>query len=289
MKKITYIFAIFAVAGLVSCNKMESSSDNFVSGNVEMAFGVKGEGINVEVATKAITPVTSVESVYWSATSGTVGSDTEVYAPMTVALNNSKFSTGKYWPSESIAYNYYVSNKVFTWDGSNHAASIAAVNTEDIVAGTASAAYKSTPEVTVDHIFARTGSLTLVAQDEYELVGNATWKIKSNTGAGTAGTYNIGAKTWSGATALAQQVFTSDSDLYLLPGSYHIEITYTLKKGDFQKEFTKGADVTFDAGKTNNIKATAHVGTEGAEEIIFTVTVTPWDSKDITISEGDLK
>lgn len=286
MKKLL-IIAAAVVALTASCQKEDSLSikDSVKDSLSEMTFGVKGGGIRMSVATKA-TAVTEVSSVCWMATGGTVGADTLVYEPQSVSLGDSNFSTGKYWPSEETDYNYYVSNAQFSWAAG--AATIAASNETDIVAGIAAAPYKTSPDVTVDHIFCRTGSLTLDAQEGYELMGAAVWKIKSNEGTGTAGTYNIGTKSWSGATALSQQVFTGESDLYLIPGSYNVEITYTLKKGDFQKEYTKAADVTLTVGSVNNIKATAHVGDDGAEEIVFTVTVTPWGENDVEIGQGDL-
>ena len=274
-----------AVVSLASCNKLETESGFVSDESLEMVFGVQGDGIEMAV-TKAgeIEPV--IFSVYWSATTGSVGSDTEKYSPMQLSLDGSQFKTGKYWPSTSTAYNYYVSNVQFSWNGTSHAATIAATNATDIVAGTASASYKSSPKVTVEHIFARTGSLTLNAQSGYTIIGTPTWKIKSNANAGTAGTYNIGSKTWSGSiTALSQQTFTSSSDLYLVPGSYNIEITYKLQKGDFEKEYTKNADVTLVAGAKNNITATAKVDDSDVSEIVLSVEVKPWGDNNITIDQ----
>lgn len=292
MKKILTLTFV-ALAAAVACKKNITAGATAVRDSaepVEMVFAAQGEGLDMEV-TKAAA-VTSVSTVYWSATTGTIGSDTEKYAPMSITLADSKFSTGYYWPSTETTYNYYVSNTQFTWTADTHAAEITvADNSVDVVAGkAASVAYESAPEIVLDHIFARSGSLTLEAKEGYELLSTPApvWEIQSNTGAGTAGKYNIGTGAWTASAALAKQAFTSSSDLYVLPGSYHVEITYTLKKGDFVKEFTKGADVTFVAGKTNNIKATAHVGDDVPEEIVFSVTVTPWDDNDITIPEKDL-
>lgn len=284
MKKALFILSAMAVFSLASCNKLETENGFVSEDNLEMVFGVQGDGIEMAV-TKA-TAVESVSSIYWSATTGSMGSDTEKYAPMQLSLDGTQFKTGKYWPSTSTAYNYYVSNVQFSWNGTSHAATIAATNATDIVAGTTTASYKSSPKVTVEHIFARTGSITLNAQSGYEIIGTTTWKIKSNANAGTAGTYNIGSKTWSGTiTALSQQTLTSGSDLYLVPGSYNIEITYTLKKGDFEKQYTKNADVTFVAGAKNNITATAKVDDSDVSEIVLSVEVKPWGDNNITIDQ----
>ena len=284
MKKIFYLMAAFAALSLVSCNKAEF--ENTSSKLSEMTFSVAGEGLDIAV-TKAAA-VTGLTSVYWGATAGTLGSDTEEYAPVSLSVSDGNVSTGNYWPAESIAYNYYVSNVAYSWDASNHKATIAASNETDIVAAVASASYKSSPKVTLEHIFARTGNLTLEPKEGYTLVGDAVWKIKSNTDAGTSGTYNIGTKAWSDVAALSQQVFTSSSDLYLVPGSYNVEITYTLKKEAFEQEYTKSANVTLGGGVVNNIKATAHTGSDDPSEITLSVEVKPWGENNITIAEGDL-
>lgn len=288
MKKIFYLMAAFAALSLVSCNKAEF--ENVSSKFSEMTFSVTGEGLNLSV-TKGLTKaeaVTELSSVYWGATAGTLGSDTEEYAPVSLSVSDGNVSTGNYWPAESIAYNYYVSNVAYSWDADNHKATIAASNETDIVAGTSAASYKSSPKVTLEHIFARTGSLTLEPKDGYELVGDAVWKIKSNTDAGVSGTYDIGAKAWSDVAALSQQEFTSSSDLYLVPGSYNVEITYTLKKNAFEQQYTKSANVTLGGGVVNNIKATAHTGNDDPSEITLSVEVKPWGENNITITEGEL-
>lgn len=280
--------AAFAALSLVSCSKAEF--ENTSSKFPEMTFSVAGEGLNLSV-TKGLTKaeaVTTLTSVYWGATNGTSGRDTVVYAPVSLSVSDGSVSTGNYWPADSVAYNYYVSNIAYLWDADNHKATIAASNETDIVAGTAAASYKSSPKVTLEHIFARTGSLTLEPKEGYTLEGDAVWKIESNDNSGVSGVYNIGTKGWSDVSALSQQEFTSSSDLYLVPGSYNVEITYTLKKGDFQKEFTKSANISLEGGVVNNIKATAHTGSDDPSEIILSVEIKPWGENDITISEGDL-
>ena len=286
MKKFAFIIAAAALAALAGCDKFSQGGVSGPDDNM-IAFSVAGDDIRMEVSTKA-TAVTSVSKVWWAATSGTAGSDTKVHEPEEINFNteSNKFVTGYYWPSTETNYNFYVSNAEFTWTDSSHKAEIAATNATDIVAGTAAATWKSAPTVTLDHIFARTGSLTLTPESGYEIIGTPVWKIKSNTNAGTGGTYNIRTKAFSGVTALSEQAFTSTSDLYLVPGSYHVTITYTLKKGDYEKEFTKGADVTLTAGKINKLAATAITGQgEGAEDIVFTVSVTAWSGLDVTLPE----
>ena len=273
-----FAFALFAS----SCNKIDVPASSLT----EMTFSVDGGGLGLSV-TKA-EAVTALTSVYWSATTGDIGNDTEIYAPVSLSVSENNVSTGNYWPAESIAYNYYVSNVAYTWDAGSQGAVIAASNGTDIVAGLAEASYKSSPKVTLEHIFARTGSLTLEPHAGYTLGDVVVWKIKSNADAGVSGTYNIGAKTWSGVGALEQREFSSSSDLYLVPGSYNVEITYTLKKDSFVQEYTKNADVVLEGGAVNNIRATAHTGGEEPSEISLSIELEPWGEHNITIPEGEL-
>lgn len=277
--------ALFVVAA-ASCRKQDASSCTSESGTI--SFRLVGEGLEMSVKSAAVTSLTSVN---WGATSGTRGNDVLVYAPSAYAVSGGVVNTGLYWPKDETSYIYYASNADMVWNASSHSMTIAATNGTDIVSGTVSAPYKSEADITLDHIYARTGSLTLNAQDGYTIVGDSVWKIESNAGAGIAGTYDVGASAWltnPSPSALASQIFTSNSDLYLIPGSYKITITYTLQKGAFVKEYTKSADVILEANTINNIVATAHVGNDGASEVVFNVSISEWTLKEIIIPVTDL-
>ena len=263
------LFGLLGLA-LVSCNKSEPLSD---SGR-EMSFRL--DGLDLQVATKA-TAVTSVSSVYWQCLSGS----TNVYAPASYSVSGSTVNTGKFWPAGGATYNYRVANVAFS-----NAGVITASNATDIVAGTASGVTNNSCSVVLDHIFARTGELTMNTQTGYT-ISNVSWRIKSRGSAsGTAGNYTIGTG-WgaTATTALADQAFTSSSDLYLIPGDYTVTVTYTLTKGGYVETFTRAADVTLHQGKINSITGTANTG--NAEEIQFTVSVTPWGNVGLTPSFYD--
>ena len=130
--------------------------------------------------------------------------------------------------------------------------------------------------VSLGHIFARTGALTLNTQSGYTL-SDVSWKIVGkSTINGTAGIYNMTTGSWTSAsTKLSDQTtITSSSDMYLIPGDYTIYVTYTLTKGDYSQSFTKHGDVTLEKGKKNAITGTAIGG--AASEIVLTCTVTAW-------------
>lgn len=242
----------------------------------QIVLCVGDDTIDMDVQTKA-TAITEIPSTLnFSVTTGTLGSsETTKKASASVSPASGKIATGLYQTANATSYNYYVSNCPITFAASG--STVSASNTTDVIAGTATSDSTS-PSVTLDHIFARTGNLTLNTQDGYTL-SVISWSIASSTG-GTAGTYNIATKAWSQLTKLATTSITKTSDMYLVPGSYTLKVSYTLTKGDWTKSFTKSAVVTLVGGKINNISGTASGG--NASEISLSVSLTPWGSTNIT-------
>lgn len=241
----------------------------------EIVLCVGGDTIDMQVQTKT-SAITSVPSTLnYSMTTGTIGSETSKIESASGNVGSGKIATGVYQSLTPTSYNYYVSNAAITFAASG--STISAVNTTDVIAGKVTSK-ETNPSVKLDHIFARTGTLTLNTQSGYTL-SNVSWKIESST-AGTGGTYNIAKNIWTSVTALSSTTITKDSDMYLVPGSYTLTVHYTLTKGDWSDSFTKHATVTLVAGKVNNITGTASGG--NASEISITVTLTAWGQNDIT-------
>lgn len=245
----------------------------------EIVLCVGGDTIDMQVQTKT-SAITSVPSTLnYSMTTGTLGSEeTSKKGSTSGNVGSGKIATGVYQTLSPTSYNYYVSNAAITFSASG--STISAANTTDVIAGTVTS-NETNPSVKLDHIFARTGTFTLNAQEGYEISG-ISWKIQSGSSGGTKGTFNMATKMWSSVSALAQQSVASGTDLYLVPGNYTLSVTYTLKKEDWTNTFTKTASVKLEAGKINNISGTAVGGT--AEEITLSVTLTAWTDNDITIT-----
>ncbi len=242
----------------------------------EIVLCVGGDTIDMQVQTKTTAITTVPSSLYYSMTTGTLGSEeTSKKGSTSGNVGSGKIATGVYQTLTPTYYNYYVSNAAITFASSG--STISASNTTDVIAGKVTSD-KTNPTVTLDHIFARTGTLTLNSQSGYTL-SNVSWKIESST-AGTGGIYNIANGRWPSVTALSSTAITKDSDMYLVPGNYTLSVTYTLSKGDWNQTFNKKATVTLVAGKVNNISGTASGG--NASEISITVTLTPWEQNDIT-------
>lgn len=280
MKKI--FIAFICLAGLVcSCNQ-KPLDESIAQGPQEIVLTVEDESIDMDVESKATAITTIPSKLYWEGTTGTWKSETAKWSSTQKSVSSGKISTGQYQTATATAYNYYVSNNSITF--ASGGSTISATNTTDVIAGCTQAATTSTtPSVTLDHVFARTGTLTCNTQEGYN-ISNVSWKIQSKSGGtgGTAGTYNIATKGWSGVTALAQQALTSSSDLYCTPGVYTITVTYTLTKGDYTTTLTKSGDVTLVAGKVNNITTTAKGGS--ATQIVIGVTLTSWGSADVALT-----
>lgn len=278
MKKTVFVLAAFALLA-ASCTKEEAGKVNEPK---EIVLSVGDDNIDMTVQTKA-TAVTAVpSSLYYGVTTGTAGTnDVAKKANTSGTVASNKIYTGLYLAASPVAMNYYVSNATMT--AASTGWTIAATNTTDIVAGVTKANKTAAPSVTLNHIFARTGTLTCSAQSGYE-ISNVSWKIVSKSGGtgGTAGTYNISSGAWSGVTALTEAAITSSSDMYLTPGVYTFKVTYTLTKGDYQTTLTRSGDVTLVAGKVNNISCTA-VGAS-ASEIVIGVSLTAWSSQALTLT-----
>ena len=267
------MLSLMILGVLSSCSKAEQQK---LSAPSEIVIGVADETIDMQVQTKTAEITTLPTSLYYSLTGGTAGSaETTKKTSSEASLSGGKIATGLYQTLTPSSYNYYVSNLPIVFD--TKGSTLSATNTTDVIAGTVTSS-EIDPSVKLEHIFARTGSLTLNTQTGYT-ISNIEWKIKSGSGTGTGGTYNIKTRAWSGVTALSERTFTSDSDLYLVPGAYTITVSYTLKKGDWVNSFTKKATVTLVAGSVNNISGTASGG--DASEISIAVTLTPWGTNNI--------
>ena len=277
MKK--YLVIPVALLALASCNKEEA----VMPAANEIILSVGGEAFSASVETKATAIGSLPTSINVMRTTGSAGSETVKNASASMSISAGAIATGWVQTATPTTYNYHLSNVAMSVTSGNP--TIAASNATDVIAGSASSS-ALTPAVALDHIFARTGTLLAKAPAGYTISG-VTWEIASNAGAGVSGTYNMNTKAWSGTSALAKQAFTSSSDLYLVPGSYKIYLTYTLTKGDWTKSTTKSADVTLVGGKVNNLKigsdGTVPLIDGGASDISVTVTLNPWGSTDISV------
>ena len=246
---------------LSGCNKAYSPEESITASEAvdgsEIVIRLDGDSLSAKVETKT-TNVTAVPStLYWGATTGSGTSEAVKWASASATVSSSKINTGKYQTATPTAYNYYVSNVAMNV-GAN--TSVTATNTTDVIVGRAAASTSTTPALTLGHIFARTGTLTFTATG-YTL-SNVSWKIVGkSTINGTKGVYNLRTGAWTSATTklTSDTAITSSSNLYLIPGTYTVKITFTATKNGTTRTFTKSGDVVLAQGKVCNIKATPNL------------------------------
>ncbi len=231
--------------------------------------------------TKATAVTTIPSTLYWGATTGT-SAESAKWSTASASTSSSKIYTGKYQTASPTAYNYYLASQSFTVGGDMTVAN----NGTDIVAGRLAQSTSTAPSVTLNHIFARTGSLTLNVPSGY-MASSVSWEIVGySTVNGTAGTYNMKSQGWTAASAKLSSytAITSSSDMYLIPGTYTVKASFVLTKGNFSKSYSQTGNVTLAGGKVNNIVATTTV--DEAVQVVFTTSVTAWTSKTLSFDLG---
>lgn len=272
MKKFFIIASVLLAA--VACKQgldIENSAQ-------EIVIGV-GDSFKTEFETKATAVTTIPASLYYCIRYS--DKNQVVKSPSSAAVSGGKIATGLF-KNPSDSYKYYVSNVnfddggIFTCDG-----------TVDVIAGLATSQSNS-PEIPLIHIYARTGSLTLNTPTGYTASG-IEWHIRRNGTqlGGTSGTYNInsqGATPWTSTSGLqSNEVITSSSDLYIIPGTYIVGVSYTLSKPGWSQTFNHEANITFVGNKINNIIGTAtfRSGENEPNEITMNLSLTDWTEVDI--------
>lgn len=275
LKRMFYIIGLGLV--VLSCEKQEGSGPISpepmpeVEAAKEVVFTLE-EG-DQQQDTK-VTPVTSLsgQTVYYSVTTGTPGSSESVAHSGSSTFVSNPVSTG-YYVASGPSRRFYVSNVTPSY--SSYRVSITATNDTDIVVGYSNTASTSV-SLTLGHIYARIGELSMTKQAGYDSIDGISWQIRrANSNGGTAGTYYPDSGSWSGCSGLASDTgIVSGSDLYVIPGSYIISCSYTLHKGAIAESITATATVDMVAGQVNNIYGTAVGG--HAVEVTFSVTTAPW-------------
>lgn len=288
MKK-SFLLSFLALTGLVvSCNKadVESIPDGLIAfrqTGLESAF-------SATVQTKA-TAVTDLSSFNVTCTTGSAGSESQVWNNVAFTKDGSYFKAGdggKWWPSADPGYHFYAANAALTFNADGP--TVAATNGTDVVcAYMPSPAYKTPNTLEFKHIFARITDVTFSSIDGYTISGISV-TITPKTG----GTYNLrtgngrtdgtgwSSFTTGSATGIANATpGTKSNDLYLVPGNYTLTASWTATKGNYTKTFSnKTVDIVVVGGKRNSITASL---TGDASEVLFSVSVAAWGSNTIAI------
>ena len=287
MKKIFNLsVSVLLILTAVSCTK-NNSIEPVDTKQAPVSFLTSNAAVSVETKATEVTGTTLETSGFKvSATTGSAGSESAAWTNIAFTKTGSVWTGDKYWPDSDPSYHFYASNIDLAHTVSG--ATVNASNDVDVVcAYMATPTYKVDNTLTFEHVFARIGSMTVSAASGYTISG-----VSIRITPRVSGTYNLLAGAgrtdgtgWSGtSTGSAQELAnstpgTKSNDVYLVPGRYTLTATWTATRGDYTKTFTGVTyDVDIVGGKVNTIAATLG---GLAQEIRFSVIVSPWGSNNI--------
>lgn len=297
MKKLFYILIPFLFA-FASCIKVDQPADKVaVENSDEIAFMVKG----LDQTKASVVNTDNLSTLYVTATTGT-STETAAFSKVSFAKSGSlwKGNPAQYWPISDPGYHFYATNSnTLATNSGVTTITLANVNTDVVAAYIGSTTFKTNHTLTMDHVLARVGSVTMKAEEGCTVSG-LTLTLKPIT----TGTYNLKSAAWTPGSAASADTFimgTSASsgvaittaggtankanDVWIVPGIYQLTCKYTISKGAASKTYTRTANINFAQGKVTNLGLP---GTNGDEpnlkfddsdisEIAFTVTVKPWE------------
>ena len=290
MKIRLFLLLVLSTLVAVSCGKDAISYDDCGNGN-EIVFST-GDDLNFDVLTKAPTEktVSNLSSFYVLASTGIAGNSAETTSPGFTCTQFSKISGsnyrgGKYWPASSVSYHFYAATKPLTLSSGNVTFKPSATIADDLYGYVASPTYNasSTP-ITLNHIYAQIGYCNVTAPSGFTVSGlsvtitpkvptaNATFNVRTGAWSTTSSHYTNG----SAVTLCTATGSTADKDLWLVPGTYTLSVSYTLTKETYSASFTKTATVTLVMGKNNNINM--QLPSHAADHITLTITLDSWQT-----------
>ena len=229
---------------LCSCARRElvEDTDALLSLSRKVAFTVEGNALFSAWLTRASVvtlPSLEEDGFFVSSTTGTTGSETSLFSAARFTKDGTFFSGPASWPMEEPAggMHFVASNlePVFSASGST----VSATNDTDVVcAYLENPSFGSVNTLSFEHIFARIGEMTVLADTGYALSDISITIVPA-----TGGTYNIVEGSghddrtgWSSLVSgspvsLASVEGTNSPDLYLVPGRYPILLSWTAVKG----------------------------------------------------------
>lgn len=260
-------FYILLLSAAFACQK--SSFNAQEESGEEIVLSFESDSLDIRTKTSAVTSVPG--SLYWGATTGS-GSESVKWAGASYSVSSSKIYTGKFQTYSPTTYNYYVSNASLSV-GSN--TTVWADWATDVIVGRVSTS-STTPSVTLNHVFARTGSVST-----YTDSGTISVSSYTISGQGYAGTYNLTTGAWSSVQSLGSTSFSGSSDLYLVPGYYTVSAYGTYTRGDYTYSAWRSGTVYLYGGYINNITCRWPVG---GDLIYVSVSLNAWGSQDHSMS-----
>ena len=282
MKKLVYLFILFAA---VACEQLSLSSD---SGKIQFLAG--GPALEMDVITKATVNTAAqltANGFLANAVKGTAGSDVEVWTNQLFTKVDDAWEQDKWWPSSNQSYRFFgVYPTTYTTTFTSGGPTISASNADDILcAYKGDAAYMAVNTLSFEHIFARLCDVTVSEVSPYTISAitvNITPKVGGTynlyTGAGRSdGTGWVSTTNGSVTNVAKSTPGTKSNDIYLVPGTYTLTVTWTATKDNYSQTFTNIAkDVSLVGGKRNDVSLSL---TGSGSEIRLGVSVSAWSSQ----------
>ena len=145
-------------------------------------------------------------------------------------VSGSVFSGDLYWPSSNQDYHFYASN-VRMLEGTDCSKVACPADTDVIYAYLASPAYRSSNNLAFRHVYARIGSLTLNPPS-----GMSVTLKSASIRARRSGTFDIKTGSWSSVAAEENIPLSSSNDIWVVPGSYYVRVTYDISNSLVSKQ-----------------------------------------------------
>lgn len=270
----TFLLTVLFPAA-VSCSKQEQPARE----ERGIAFRIDGPDVEFGVETKvSVTNVAALNTSGFnvSATTGTPGSETGAWNNITFTKTGELFKSSKVWPSTDPGYHFYACNVPMTFGSTGTKVSV--TNDTDVVcAYLESPSYENVNNINFGHIFSRIRMASVIAVSGYTIT-DVSMTITPKTG----GVYNIRTGVWESTTTgsaytLRSAVGSNNHDLYLVPGSYTFNFSWTATIGEYTKSCSqKVKNVVMSSGYIYDYQV--RLGAD-AEQIKFEVSVNPWGTE----------
>ena len=268
---------------LVSCMKdVSPDTGNGVRSDVIAFSAVPGNTyIGTMTKAEALTSVSSIGTLYVSATTGPAGNEHPSWVSEEFTMSGSKFSSERVWPAEDPEYHFYASNLVSSFDENGMTVSVDC--TKDAVVGyLATPTYHEDNTITLDHILTRLGDVVVTTDGSgYTLSNVSVTFLPINEG-----TYNIRTRQWTSLMSTCSPVQvanaaggTKSNDIYFIPGDYMLGVQWTVTDAEGTRNYSNGFPVTFEPGKQSRLelvlkgKEAGHLSLVALEEGTFTMTI----------------
>ncbi len=269
MKKIASVLILLTLVP-VSCTKepVETVVANEDGEGKEIVLDFRQPEDSGAVPTKA-TAITELPSSLYYMITNTSGSSIKKSGTGTVT--DGVIATGVYQTSTPTPYYYFVSNSTPMLISGKTKMHV--TTSTDVICGV-NLSSGTTVNVTMQHVLARVGTVSVSAEAGYTVSSVSLTLVAPGTGCDFNATDNIYESVSTGSdVVIAGAVGNNANDLYVVPGSYTLNLSYILRMNNYYKSFSKSTTIYLSRGQVHSI----NVVLDGdATQVDYSVTVRPF-------------